>query len=106
MLMTSSVLQLIKCGNDLTYYMDIYMYLYSSCHFVLPLQSGGHSGMEDDPGMASPSNLSSRGAGSQMSPSNSETSESRCKFTDHLYHDLPPHHNVICSFYLAKKCCL
>ncbi|XP_078356519.1 transcription factor 4-like isoform X3 [Oculina patagonica] len=39
--------------------------------------SGGHSGMEDDPGMASPSNLSSRGAGSQMSPSNSETSESR-----------------------------
>ncbi|XP_022797669.1 transcription factor 4-like isoform X2 [Stylophora pistillata] len=39
--------------------------------------SGGHSGMEDDPGMASPSTLSSRGAGSQMSPSNSETSESR-----------------------------
>ena len=41
--------------------------------------------MEDDPGMASPSNLSSRGAGSQMSPSNSETSESRCKFTDRVY---------------------
>ena len=41
--------------------------------------------MEDDPGMASPSNLSSRGAGSQMSPSNSETSESRCKFTDRFY---------------------
>ncbi|XP_058948125.1 transcription factor 4-like isoform X1 [Pocillopora verrucosa] len=39
--------------------------------------SGGHSGMEDDPGMASPSNLSSRGAASQMSPSTSETSESR-----------------------------
>ena len=34
--------------------------------------------MEDDHGMTSPSNLSSRGAGSQMSPSNSETSESRC----------------------------
>lgn len=41
--------------------------------------------MEDDPGMASPSNLSSRGAGSQMSPSNSETSESRCMYTHHFY---------------------
>ena len=36
--------------------------------------------MEDDHGMTSPSNLSSRGAGSQMSPSNSETSESRCMY--------------------------
>lgn len=36
--------------------------------------------MEDDPGMASPSNLSSRGAASQMSPSTSETSESRCMY--------------------------
>lgn len=65
---------------------------------VLGLQSGGHSGMEDDPGMASPSNLSSRGAGSQMSPSTSETSESRCKLTGHFYFVLHPHHNIISLF--------
>ena len=65
---------------------------------VLGLQSGGHSGMEDDPGMASPSNLSSRGAGSQMSPSNSETSESRCKLTAHFYVVLHPHNNIISLF--------
>ncbi|XP_068710592.1 transcription factor 12-like isoform X3 [Montipora capricornis] len=39
--------------------------------------SSTHSGMEEDHGMASPSSLSTRGAGAQMSPSNSETSESR-----------------------------
>ncbi|XP_029197868.2 transcription factor 4-like isoform X4 [Acropora muricata] len=39
--------------------------------------SGTHSGMEDDPGIASPTPLSSRGGGGQMSPSTSETSESR-----------------------------
>ena len=69
----------------MTYYL-IYVDIFIRVVIVaLRLQSGGHSGMEDDPGMASPSNLSSRGAGSQMSPSNSETSESRCKFTDYFY---------------------
>jgi len=92
-----------KCGNNLTYYMDIYIFI-RIVIVVLQLQSGGHSGMEDDPGMASPSNLSSRGAGSQMSPSNSETSESRCKFTDHFYLDFPSHHDVICSSHSAKRC--
>lgn len=71
---------------------------------VLQFQSGGHSGMEDDPGMTSPSNLSSRGAGSQMSPSNSETSESRCKYIDHFYLDLLPQHDVISSFSDMCEC--
>ena len=40
--------------------------------------------MEEDHGMASPSSLSTRGAGAQMSPSNSETSESRCMYLLYL----------------------
>lgn len=49
------------------------------------VQSGTHSGMEDDPGIASPSTLSSRGGGGQMSPSTSETSESRCMYASYLH---------------------
>ena len=56
------------------------------CYFLfLLVQSGTHSGMEDDPGIASPTTLSSRGGGGQMSPSTSETSESRCMYKSYLH---------------------